>query len=132
MTMVVYLQIVNGIYMKFLKLIIWVTQLLIHVLEKICSRLFVILNDLNTDARTDKPKKCIHNRKFSDADIKNKMILPIEALSHLVTCYRARQNGEQTCNVDVQHALDQLYASFEDRFRGSRDEIKMRLEVYLP
>lgn len=30
------------------------------------------------------------------------------------------------------HLLDTLYASFEDQFRGSREEISRRLEVYLP
>lgn len=30
------------------------------------------------------------------------------------------------------HLLDALYASFEDQFRGSREEIKERLRVYLP
>src|SRR5262249_23034517 len=29
-------------------------------------------------------------------------------------------------------SLDDLYAAFEDKFRGERDEIKKRLEVYLP
>jgi O-antigen chain-terminating methyltransferase len=30
------------------------------------------------------------------------------------------------------HLLDPLYASFEDKFRGDREEIKERLRVYLP
>lgn len=30
------------------------------------------------------------------------------------------------------HLLDALYASFEDQFRGTREEISGRLEVYLP
>ena len=30
------------------------------------------------------------------------------------------------------HLLDQLYASFEDQFRGSREEIHRRLQVYVP
>ena len=30
------------------------------------------------------------------------------------------------------HALDAVYVSFEDRFRGSREEIKDRFRVYLP
>src|SRR5687767_13581401 len=31
-----------------------------------------------------------------------------------------------------EHLLDGLYASFEDRFRGEREEVQRRLEVYLP
>jgi O-antigen chain-terminating methyltransferase len=30
------------------------------------------------------------------------------------------------------HQLDALYAALEDRFRGSRDEIKQRFQVYVP
>ena len=30
------------------------------------------------------------------------------------------------------HVLDGLYASFEEKFRGKRDEIRERLQVYLP
>jgi SAM-dependent methyltransferase len=30
------------------------------------------------------------------------------------------------------HARDAIYAQFEDRFRGTREEIKLRLEEYLP
>lgn len=31
-----------------------------------------------------------------------------------------------------QHSLDGFYAAFEDRFRGSREEITEKLKVYLP
>src|SRR5919108_5450630 len=33
---------------------------------------------------------------------------------------------------EEQHMLDGLYVSFEDRFRGSREDIKERLRMYLP
>jgi SAM-dependent methyltransferase len=33
---------------------------------------------------------------------------------------------------EERHALDALYVSLEDQFRGSREEIKERLQVYLP
>lgn len=38
----------------------------------------------------------------------------------------------QTLANEEDHLLDSLYASFEDQFRGSREEIKERLRVYLP
>jgi SAM-dependent methyltransferase len=38
----------------------------------------------------------------------------------------------QVLNEEEQHTLDGLYVSFEDRFRGSRKDIKERLQVYLP
>ncbi|MFN2515202.1 MAG: methyltransferase domain-containing protein [Pyrinomonadaceae bacterium] len=34
--------------------------------------------------------------------------------------------------TEEDHLLDALYASFEDQFRGEREEIKNRLRVYLP
>jgi O-antigen chain-terminating methyltransferase len=37
----------------------------------------------------------------------------------------------QRINED-RHLLDALYVAFEDRFRGSREEIRERLKVYLP
>ena len=33
---------------------------------------------------------------------------------------------------EEEHLLDALYASFEDQFRGDREEVKERLRVYLP
>jgi 2-polyprenyl-3-methyl-5-hydroxy-6-metoxy-1,4-benzoquinol methylase len=33
---------------------------------------------------------------------------------------------------EERHALDALYVAFEDQFRGSREDIKERLRVYLP
>jgi O-antigen chain-terminating methyltransferase len=34
--------------------------------------------------------------------------------------------------AESEHRLDAFYAAFDERFRGSRDEIKERLRVYLP
>lgn len=34
--------------------------------------------------------------------------------------------------IEERHTLDALYAALEDQFRGSRQEIKKRFEVYLP
>ncbi len=33
---------------------------------------------------------------------------------------------------EISHATDALYLAFENRFRGSREEVKRRLKVYLP
>jgi O-antigen chain-terminating methyltransferase len=38
----------------------------------------------------------------------------------------------QLMTTEKDHLLDPLYASFEDQFRGGREEIKNRLGVYLP
>ena len=40
--------------------------------------------------------------------------------------------GENPLDEAKAHLLDPFYVSFEDRFRGSRDEIKQHLQFYLP
>jgi SAM-dependent methyltransferase len=42
------------------------------------------------------------------------------------------QPNEDLLASEAGHLLDPLYASFEDQFRGDREEIKNRLRVYLP
>lgn len=48
------------------------------------------------------------------------------------------RNGEATPNFvqvaaeESDHLLDGLYASFEDQFRGEREEVRRRLQVYVP
>jgi len=38
----------------------------------------------------------------------------------------------QVMAAESEHRLDAFYAAFDEQFRGSRDEIKQRLRVYLP
>ncbi len=38
----------------------------------------------------------------------------------------------QVITKEESHALDAFYASFDEQFRGSREEIKERLAIYLP
>ncbi|RUR83323.1 methyltransferase domain-containing protein [Chlorogloeopsis fritschii PCC 9212] len=42
------------------------------------------------------------------------------------------QEQLQTFVNENQHSLDGFYAAFEDRFRGAREEITQKLQVYLP
>ncbi len=44
----------------------------------------------------------------------------------------ARERGEIISAKPDSHQLDAFYLSFENRFRGTRDEIKKRLRFYLP
>jgi O-antigen chain-terminating methyltransferase len=63
----------------------------------------------------------LHGRRFSRwlQDAENR--LPIEANASL--------DGE--IRKEETHALDSFFASFDEQFRGSRDEIKERLKIYL-
>lgn len=42
------------------------------------------------------------------------------------------ENELESLKADWDPRLDDLYASFEDRFRGEREEVQRRLEVYVP
>src|SRR5262249_52682616 len=53
-----------------------------------------------------------------------------EASKRLPTVLGERQLKKVV--AEEAHLLDAFYASFDERFRGSRDEIKRRLRVYLP
>lgn len=44
----------------------------------------------------------------------------------------SRQLAREQLHEDEAHNMDALYAALEDEFRGSRQEIKERLSVYLP
>lgn len=44
----------------------------------------------------------------------------------------SQHNQSQPMSDEGEHLLDSLYVAFEDRFRGSSEEIKERVRVYLP
>lgn len=48
------------------------------------------------------------------------------------TSFPESKQGEMSAELNVPDILDPLYLSFEDQFRGSREEIRMRLYEYLP
>jgi SAM-dependent methyltransferase len=53
-----------------------------------------------------------------------------EARSHLSSSFTPRQL--QNMADELEQGLDAFYVSFENLFRGSRDDIRERLKVYLP
>jgi SAM-dependent methyltransferase len=53
-------------------------------------------------------------------------------LSASVAGQERAATAQTVANELQSHALDALYAAFEERFRGSRQEIKQRVAVYLP
>ncbi len=40
--------------------------------------------------------------------------------------------GKRRAEEDFAHAFDELYATFEEQFRGERDDVKGRVAVYVP
>lgn len=55
-----------------------------------------------------------------------------ESEAYLLTLKKLISEAESQLGTKENHVLDQLYADFEDEFRGSREEIYQRLKVYLP
>lgn len=45
---------------------------------------------------------------------------------------KVSRNKLQNITAEINHNLDSFYVFLEDNFRGSREEIKKRLQVYLP
>jgi SAM-dependent methyltransferase len=72
------------------------------------------------------------------ARLKTEIILQERRITILLEEARKRLpdpwNQEQVQSVadEVHHVLDALYVSFEDQFRGTREDIKERLRLYLP
>ncbi|MCA1578842.1 MAG: methyltransferase domain-containing protein [Acidobacteria bacterium] len=87
-------------------------------------------------------KQNIENLSDSHQVLRNELTTQQSALKaqqrSVATLLEAvKQNGAQPSFANVaaeedEHLLDNLYASFEDRFRGEREEVQQRLEVYLP
>ena len=55
-------------------------------------------------------------------------------LEEAIKCLPAPFDQEQLEKItdEAQHMFDALYVAFEDKFRGSREDIKGRVEIYLP
>lgn len=70
--------------------------------------------------------------------VSTELVLQGERLTAVLVEARKRLQGPfdatqlQALAREEDHTLDAFYASFDEQFRGSRDEIKQRLRIYLP
>ena len=70
--------------------------------------------------------------------VSTELVLQGERLANLLSAARKRLPGPfdetqlQAFAKEEAHTLDAFYASFDEQFRGSREEIKKRLQIYLP
>jgi O-antigen chain-terminating methyltransferase len=62
-------------------------------------------------------------------DNRNRTLL--EELNRQMSAVLLQETGHVLA-PEAEHSIDRLYVAFENRFRGSREEIKKRLAVYLP
>ena len=75
----------------------------------------------------------LHQQK-ADLDLlmqERRLTLLLEQVRQNATAIPNSSLAEVAADED-DHLLDGLYASFEDQFRGPRDEVRQRLEVYIP
>lgn len=81
------------------------------------------LSNLLEEARK-KTKDALHQNHLN-WEAKNAAEARLEQL-------RSACNEQVQKDINVSHAEDGFYRAFEDKFRGSREEIKRRVSVYLP
>jgi len=79
-------------------------------------------------------QKLVRRQQEARAEV----VLQGERVTRLLDDFSRRRSGPiestelATITADIDHALDALYLSLEDQFRGSRADIKQRLRAYLP
>ena len=88
---------------------------------------------------TDKHLNLVEERHIRDESyLKNDLAQQKRLITLFIDEARQRlpepfnQEQLQTLVNEDQHSLDALYISFEDQFRGSREQIRDKLNVYLP
>lgn len=73
----------------------------------------------------------VKDHRLHITDLQRRMLLLLESVKGRLPEPVSREQME-TMIREEDHILDAMYMVFEDRFRGTRTEIKRRLEVYLP
>lgn len=82
-------------------------------------------------------EKQLHEQRAVVETIEDRIAAEKELLKTQIEEIRVQTEQLQTLVEELQrapdfHHLDALYAALEDRFRGSREEIKDRFRIYLP
>lgn len=109
-------------------------------LQSLRKVLFSELENRTNDMRADFASKEARMAELEKTylQLKTTLILQERRLGMLLEEARKRlpepfdREQLQLIAAEERHALDALYVSFEDQFRGGREEIKQRLRVYLP
>jgi O-antigen chain-terminating methyltransferase len=89
-----------------------------------------LVSDVNRELR-EELEKLVQRQEQADTGL----LMQERALAVLLDQIKnnnAAPNLTAVAANEQDHLLDTLYASFEDQFRGSREEISRRLQVYLP
>lgn len=106
---------------------------LIHVVEMLAEQLATLRVEQSNALKAEKEK--LENEI---AILKGETSLQRQALTRLLDELKRQDDvpNHETVKASVSeahsHSLDAFYLAFENRHRGSREEIKKRLNVYLP
>lgn len=82
-------------------------------------------------ARSDEISQRVQAIRTELSSQERRSLLLIEEARKLSTLSTKQQQSRVIAD-ETEHFLDAFYSSFEEHFRGSREEIMKRLEVYLP
>jgi 2-polyprenyl-3-methyl-5-hydroxy-6-metoxy-1,4-benzoquinol methylase len=108
----------------------------VHDLSTCFDDLSIRFNDLATGFTARDARTATLDRTISQ--LKTSLMLQERRVTMLLEEARKRlpepldHKQIQNMTEEQSHILDALYVSFEDLFRGTREEIKARLHVYLP
>ena len=89
-----------------------------------------LVTDLNRELRTELEAMSLRQEK-TDASLlmqERRLTVLLDEIKHSAAPHPLTQVAAK----EQDHLLDALYASFEDQFRGSPEEISRRLQVYVP
>ena len=86
---------------------------------------------IRREERENELEKALYQLKVSLVQQERRTTLLLEEARKRLPAPFDQQQLQTFLNED-QHRLDALYVSFEDQFRGTREDIKERLRVYLP
>ncbi|HET7307845.1 MAG TPA: methyltransferase domain-containing protein [Gammaproteobacteria bacterium] len=79
----------------------------------------------------DMSRQVLLNRR-SVVDNQRRLNLLLDEMRKPTTGDRGGERHREVAEAEQDHILDAMYVSFEDQFRGSREEIKERQKIYLP
>lgn len=83
-------------------------------------------------ARADELSQKLQTTRTELSSQERRSLLLLEEARKLSTLSTGHEQQSPVLAEETEHFLDAFYSSFEEHFRGSREEIIKRLEVYLP
>lgn len=83
-------------------------------------------------SRLDDMSRQVFLNRRSVVDNQRRLNLLLDEMRKPASGDREIERRRELAEAEQDHILDAMYVSFEDQFRGSREEIKERQKIYLP